>query len=90
MVELEGVLVVDDVAVARTSMLVDEQTCVGPELPLTYARLPAVDIHWTPNSQSLPLFGVVVSHTTTGWVPVGVPAPMVKVAFSCGGFRTAG
>jgi hypothetical protein len=87
MFELVGVLVVVDDA-AWTSMVEVAHTCVGPELPLTYWRLPDGESHWTPNSQSLPLSGVVASQTSTGWDPVGVPGARVKLAFSCGGLST--
>jgi hypothetical protein len=65
MLELAGVVTVVVVA-ATTSTLLAAQISVGPELPETYWRLPVGDIHWTPNSQSLPLLGVVASHTSTG------------------------
>ncbi len=71
-------------------MVLVAQISVGPELPETYWRLPVGDIHWTPNSQSFPLLGVVASHTSTAAGPGGVPVGIVKSGIQLRSARIAG
>ena len=65
------------------------QTCVGPELPLTYWRLPDGASHWTPKLPIVAVFGrrrlADLDRLSSG---LASPGAMAKLAFSWGGLST--